>query len=343
MRKLNLVLLAVGLGFLGYLVWTAGPRSLGQQVLDLGWGLVPLILSEGLANLAHTLGWRRCLDKDHPPVPLPRLFNIAMAGYSLNYLLPTMSVGGEASKAALVASTRPLPAALSSVVLDRLSTAIAHLLLGLLGAGFILCYARLPAEIWITMAVTTLMLSAALGAFLLLQRYGKLGALLRWLTDRRIGGNLTVRASRHVNEVDETLKRFYRERPLDLGVSISWHLLGHSAAILQVWLFLWLLHRPAPLAPVACAGFFALWCDLLTFAIPLNLGALEGSRTLALKAIGNNVAVGMAFGVSIRITQLFWACYGLISYGCLTMRKTRWPAATPPGTLPAESETGAWR
>ena len=341
MKKLNVTLLFLGLGFLGYLVWRVGPGVLWQQVAELGWGIIPLILSEGAANLAHTLGWRNCLQKTHSCVPLSRLFRMAMAGFAINYLLPTASVGGEASRAALLAANGPVPAAISSVLLDKLSTAIAHLALALLGVVFVLYYAQLPSEVWIAMAISTLLLAAGMAGFLLMQRHGKLGAVLRWLTDRQLGGALALQATRHVSEVDEALKQFYRERPLDFALSIGWHTLGHSAAIFQAWLFLWLIHHPATLPQVACAGCFALWCDLLTFAIPLNLGALEGSRILSLKAIGNSAPVGMAFGVSVRITQVFWACFGLISYAFLTVRKANGLTATSVATVPTQTEPRA--
>lgn len=338
MKKLNIALLSLGFGFLAYLVWRVGPGELGKQVLEVGWGVIPLILCEGLANVIHTLGWRHCITNSHPRVPLSRLFRMAMAGFAINYLLPTASVGGEASRAALLAGHQPAPEAVSSVLLDKLSTAIAHLLLALCGAVFVLWYGKIPSQMWAAMAVTTLLLAGGMGVFLLIQRHGKLGALLRWLSDRGLGGAWALEAARHVSKVDDALKLFYRERPLDFALSVWWHLIGHSAAILQTWLFLWLVHQPAAFSKVACAAFLGLWFDLLTFAIPLNLGALEGSRIVALKAIGNNAPIGMAFGVSVRIAQVFWACFGLISYGLFTVGKPGLPALRSARKLSSEAD-----
>jgi len=114
------------------------------------------------------------------------------------------------------------------------------------------------------------------------------------------------------------LKQFYRDHPWNLVLSVWWHLIGHSVAILHVWLFMRLLEQPAPLATAAAAGFLSLWFDLLTFAIPMNLGTLEGSRILVFKAIGCEVLLGMTFGVAVRIAQVFWACFGLASYALLS-------------------------
>lgn len=333
MRKLNTTLLVLGLAFLAYLVWTVGPLELWQQVCDLGWGVIPLIMVEGLANLVHTVGWRHCIGGRRPRVPLLRLFRMAMAGYSINYLTPTVSVGGEVSKAALLASSHQGPEAVGSILLDKLTTGLAHVLLAVLGSLFLLWRVKLPRELWIAMAVISGLLTLGMVTFLWIQKHGKLGGFLRWLVDHKIGGAALRRATQGISEVDEALKQAYRERPVDLVLSVFWHLVGHSAALLEVWLFLWLLDQPAPLATVAGVGFLALWFDLLTFAIPLNAGTLEGSRILALKAVGGGALLGMTFGVATRIAQLFWACFGLVNYALFTARRphpTAGKSATPP-------------
>ncbi len=312
MRRLNHALLLLGLGFLVYLVCNAGPHELWHQFGALGWGVLPLILSEGLANLAHTLGWRHCL-RGHG-LPLLRLFRFAMAGYAINYFTPSASVGGEVSKVALLSTTHRGADALSSVLLDKLMTGIGHLILAVLGSLLLLWRVSLPRELWIAMAVTTGLLTGGMAAFLLLQQRGKLGWICQQLVQRHLGGRPLLRIAEHITEVDAALKHFYRERPRDLVLAVCWHLLGHSMAILQVWVYLCILKQPAPLTTVAAAGFLSLCFDLLTFAVPLNLGTLEGSRVMVFRALGCPGLLGMAFGLTIRAAQMFWACFGLVSY-----------------------------
>jgi glycosyltransferase 2 family protein len=320
MKKLNAALFFLGLGFLAYLVWRVGPRDLWQQISALGWGTIPIVLSEGVGNFAHTIGWRHCISKSQPRVPLLRLFRIAMAGFAINYVTPTASLGGEVSKASLLASVQNGPAAVSSVLLDKLTSATAHLFLALLGSFFLLWRVHLPPELWIAVAATTVLVAGGMGAFLVIQKRGKLGAMLRWLVDHRLGGRWLEQAERHVSEVDEALKQFHREQPRDFWLAFGWHVVGHATLIAQVWLFLVLLGQPAPVITVAGAGCLSLWFDFATFFVPLNLGTLEGSRILALKSVGSSVVFGMALGVAIRIAQLFWAVFGLINYGLLSRR-----------------------
>ncbi len=335
MKKLNTVLLGLGLAFLAYLVWKIGPAELWRQLSALGWGVLLLVLAEGAANLAHTVAWECCIHASQARVPLWRLYCMASAGYAINYLTPTVQVGGDVSRAALLASNHKGSQAVSSVLLDKLMSAIAHLVLVALG-GIILCLrVSLPIELWVAMAVTTGLLTGGTAAFVLLQKYGKLGGVCRWLVEHRLGGRSMEKAAQHISEVDDALKRFYREHPRDLALSVGWHVVGHSVALLHAWLFLRLLGQPAPVATVAAAGILALWFDLLTFMIPLNLGALEGSRLLIFKALGCQALLGMAFGVAVRIAQVFWACFGLASYALLAHGKQAVDRSTL--VLPVES------
>lgn len=314
MKRVNAALLCLGVAFLVYLVWKVGPAELWQHLRQLGWGVVPLIVSEGLANLLHTLGWRHCLTGAGRNVSLLRLYRMVTTGWAVNFLIPSAAVGGEVARASLLADRQNTSQAVSSVLADKLSTAWGHLLLVGLGTFFVLGRVQLPVQLWLAMLVTSVLLTAGIATFWLLQVRGKLSALVGWLAAHRGDGNTLQRALPRIRQVDQALSSFYRERPWDFVCSILWHLLGHSMAIFQVWLFLSLLHHPAPFAAVACVAILGLWFDLLTFAVPLNAGTLEGSRIVALKVAGGDAGMGMAFGVAVRLAQLFWAGAGLANY-----------------------------
>jgi len=48
MKRLHTILLVLGALFLGWMIFRIGPAQLWQQFVLLGWGLVPLILLEGV-------------------------------------------------------------------------------------------------------------------------------------------------------------------------------------------------------------------------------------------------------------------------------------------------------
>src|SRR6478736_5221681 len=119
MKKLNLILLCLGVGFLAWLVCGIGAGELWRELRRLGWGLLPFILGEGAAEMIHTLGWRRCLSGPYRLLPWSLLFRIRMSGYAINYLTPTASLGGEVTRSALLASHYRSPEAVSGVLIEK--------------------------------------------------------------------------------------------------------------------------------------------------------------------------------------------------------------------------------
>ena len=62
MKKLHTVLLLLGVGLLIYLVGKTGFRTLCDEMISLGWGLVLFILLEFVAEGIHTVAWSCCLN-----------------------------------------------------------------------------------------------------------------------------------------------------------------------------------------------------------------------------------------------------------------------------------------
>src|SRR5271155_3879755 len=113
MKAFHAVLLGLGVVFLAWLVAHVGAGELWHELSALGWGLIPLMLGEGVAEMIHTIGWRHCLSGPLRAVPWSFLFRVRMAGYAINYLTPTAAIGGEVTKAALLTSKATGPEAMS--------------------------------------------------------------------------------------------------------------------------------------------------------------------------------------------------------------------------------------
>src|SRR5436190_10189048 len=317
MKKVHTILLVLGVALFAWLLHKVGPQELWRQLSRLGLGLLPLILGEGIAEMIHTLGWRHCLSGSLRSLPWITLFRIRMAGYAINYLTPTAALGGEVTKGSLLAAHSRGADAASGVLIGKLCFALAHLLFVALGALLVLWRLPLPKPLWAGMLVSGLLLSLGITTFLLLQKYGKLGVLVRWLAARRPAHRGLNGFSRNVTAVDEVMLHFYRERPMDLAQAIVWHLAGYAIGIAYTWLFLRLLHFDATLTVAAGTWFLGMWFDLLTFAVPLNAGTLEGTRIVALQAVGYTAVAGMTYGLALRLAHMFWACFGLISHTLL--------------------------
>ena len=329
MKRLNAILFIIGLTFFVWLVWRIDPVRLWRELRSLGWGLIPFALGEGVAEMLHTLGWRRCLGGPCRSLPWLLLFRIRLAGYSINYLTPTANLGGEISKVALLASGQHGPKAATGLLIDKVCFGLAQMAFVVIACLAFVGRIHLPAPLLFPMVAGSALVAAGLVAFLLLQRNGKLGGLVRWLTKRAGHNRALETASLHITRVDEALGEFYRERSRDFWLAAGWHLLGFSVGILQAWLFLRMLHQKATLPSATLIFSLGMWFDFLTFAIPLNAGALEGGRTIAARAAGFSALLGLTYGVAVRVSQLFCAALGMLAYASFVTGKSAFPLRNP--------------
>lgn len=322
MKKFHTWCIVLSVGLLALLVWQIGLNALLSELTTLGWGLVPLVLIEGVADIFHALGWRHCLSEPHRSLPFFRILRIRMAGVSINYVTPA-ALGGEVAKGVLLSSDHNSAGAISAVIIGKLAYVLAQLLFVSLGSIFTLWGVQLPAGVWPALLTGCSILAVGILAFLLVQKYGKLGSVIRWLVARKIGGKYLRSAERHITEVDDALRQFYRDHPWGLCHAMLWHVLGLAVGTVQTWLFLILLSSHPSILVAAGIWFLSTWFDLLTFAIPMSIGIQEATRVIAFNAVGYASVVGLAFGVTLRLEQVFWAAFGLLCYMSLLHEERR--------------------
>ena len=320
MKKFHIVTILLGAGLLILLIWQIGFDALWRDLRRLGWGLVVFILMEGIVDIFHTFGWRYCLSEPLRSLSFFRLFGIRLAGSSINYVTPTADLGGEVVKGSLLSLDHPGPEAATGVIIGKLAYTLSQLIFVVLGSTLVLRKINLPAGGSAAMFAGSILLGTGIVGFLLVQKHGKLGAVVRWLVTHNVGGKILKKAADQITQVDQTLQRFYQERPRDLPLSMFWHMLGMICSIMKTWYFLLLLTDGSFFA-AAGIWFLGTWFNLLTFAIPMGLGVQEGSRVIAFKALGFNSALGLTYGIALRLEQVFWAGAGLLIYVVLLAKK----------------------
>ncbi len=316
MKKFHIGSLAVGVALLIVLIWRIGPDALRRDLLLLGWGMVPFVLIEGVAFLFHTVAWRYCLAKNHRSLPFLRLLGINLAGNSISYFTPTATLGGELIKGTLLASHHPGPEAATGVLIGKVSFALAHLLFVMVGSVLIIWKIHLPLVGAVTLLAGSTILGLGILGFLVIQKKGQLGAVVRWLVAHRVGGKALKKAALQITLVDEALLVFYRERPGDFFLSMLWHTVANFCSIARSWVFfLWMAEGSL----IAAAGiwFLGTWFDMLTFAVPLGIGVQEGFRVVAFRALGFTLDLGLTYGIAMRLEQIFWGIVGLAVYPAL--------------------------
>ena len=126
-----------------------------------------------------------------------------------------------------------------------------------------------------------------------------------------------------LHSVEESLFDFYHRTPKAFWASLLLNFAYHAAAIIEVYLIVWLMGAKLTL-------FGALAIEALTKLVniagtfnPGNIGTYEGGNMLITKMFGLTAAAGLTLAFARRLRALFWTGVGILCLIILSNRAKR--------------------
>ena len=310
MNAVRLILLTVGVLFLGYLVVHVGPDAILTSFQALSWRLLLIIgFPFALITVLDTLGWHFAFRRNL--ASFPTLLTVRLAGEAFNATTPTASMGGEPVKAYLLRPRVPLGEGLASVIVAKTTVTLSQGLFLLVGIA--VAFTTLPPAGPLLKGMTWLagVEAVALGAFVFLQQRGLFQGGLRLL--RGLGLSVGDRGEEGLRHLDLALSAFYREHPGRLALSFLFHFVGWVMGSLEVFLILHFMGFPVSLSTALVIEAFAAAIKSAAFLIPAGLGALEGGNMAVFAAFGLGAGVGLSMTLVRRVRELAWVAVGLVA------------------------------
>jgi len=319
---LKAVLLLLGALTLSVLVWHIGIGRIYQAVTQLGpAAMLVILLPSLLMYILEAYGWRVTLGTWAKDVPFWRILAIRTAGEVVNMTTPAY-VGGEPLKAFLLKRHGiPIVEGLASVVTAKTTMTIAQILFILAGIG--LAFGLLGAggsagNTAMAGLVSVGLLGFGVGAFVLVQRQGMFGWMLKIL--RRVGVRIGYLESREQQllDLDRTIARFYSTERSAFLVSTLFFLLGWLAEALEVFVMILCLGQPVTVLSALAIGALSVFIKGGTFFIPGSLGAQDAGNLLLLTAFGYGDVTGITFALLRRFREFVWIALGLACLATMT-------------------------
>ncbi len=309
MSAIRLILLAVGVAFLGYLVAQVGPETLLASFQAISWRLLLILgFPFALVTVLDTLGWRYAFRRDL--APFSTLLAARLAGEAFNATTPTASLGGEPVKVYLLRPRVPFGEGLASVIVAKTTVTLAQG--AFLLVGIALALTALPPAgslikgmMWLAAAE-----AVALGGFVFAQQKGLFGGALRLL--RGLGLSWGDEGREGAHRLDHALAAFYREHPGRLTLSLLFHFAGWVVGSLEMYLILHFMGISVSFVTVLVIEAFAAAIKSAAFLIPAGLGALEGGNMAVFAALGLGAGVGLSVTLVRRFREITWVAAGLL-------------------------------
>jgi phosphatidylglycerophosphate synthase len=308
-----------------HLVHRTGPAKLLASMVALGWGLAVVIAWGGVAHLLKTWAWRLTLVDGKYQVSFARMFGLRLTSEAVGQFGGLAQLFGEGLRVSLLGAAIPLKHSIASVTIDRALFVVSAAVVTLLGLSAVLIVLPLPH----TLIIYAIVFACLLLGFVLLcaiairnrwplfSRTGEFVGRIRYLKP------FIDRKRILIHSVEEGLHDFYHRTPKAFWASLLLNLACHAAAIVEVFLIVWLMGTKLTL-------FGALAIESLTKLVniggtfnPGNIGTYEGGNILITKMFGLTATAGLTLAFARRLRALFWAGLGIICLIILSNRSKR--------------------
>ncbi|MGH7858527.1 MAG: lysylphosphatidylglycerol synthase domain-containing protein [Candidatus Binatia bacterium] len=338
MRRIQLILLLLGIGLFVLVVHRVGLGDIARGLGAVGWSFLGIFAVELVIDALHSEGWLWCLPA-RSRISRLRLLAARTAGFAVNALTPTATVGGEVVKGMLIRRWVPLVDGFASVMVDKLSFAVGQAVFLLVGLVTVFEAVPFNARERQFAVVAVVVWVAAVGAFFALQRFGILRTGFRVMRALFGGAALVGRLPGHAAAFDARVTSLLTTHRFRFLVSVFFHVLGQAARTLQFWMALTALGFDPGITDCFTTAGGLVFIEATLFLVPGKLGVLEGGHVVIFSVLGYGAAAGLTVSFALRLSELASALLGL---GALGYFHFRYPATQgPPEEAPAAPQAAA--
>ena len=305
---LKIFVALVGLALFAWFVQRAGPAEIARAFTNLGWLAPVALLPFCLVYLLDTLGWYLAFGKAGVPggVSFRTLMRVRWGGESINSILPSAYIGGEAAKVHLL-HKRGVPRmdSASSVVAGKTAQFLAQVVF--IAAGSTAGAVNLPPEspartgMW---AMTVLAMAVVALLFWLQQR-GMFRTLIAILPIRALKSRSEI-----LRQLDERIFEFYRHDRPHFALSTAAYLSGWLADSLEILVVSHLLGMPIDFTQALAVEAFISVAKALGIFVPGALGVQESGIVFLCYVFGLPPALGISYAIIRRGREVVYAAIG---------------------------------
>lgn len=314
-RKSKIILFLVGIAIFTYLVLDFGIDNILTNFHKTGWYFVPVIGVWAFVYLFNAFTWRIIIGNGNRQITFSKIVSITISGFALNYITPSIAVGGEPYRIAELKESLGTSRAVSVTLLYTMIHVLSSFVFWMLIILLALLLLPLTTATKITLVITLIAFSAVVYFFISRHKKGVAKSLVNITLKIPIVKNLAAALADKTDslqKVDDQVTELYLKRKPHFLLALFWEIFARIVGSLENLFILKAIgidiNFPEALYISAVSSFII----NIFFFMPLELGSREGGLVLVLKTVGITSSLGIYLGLVNRIRELFWILIGLI-------------------------------
>ncbi len=309
---LRWIVLLLGLGLFGWFIQRAGPAEILANVSRLGWLAPVVVMPYFLVYVLDTWGWYLAFGSYAAVRPsYLTLFRVRWAGESINNVIPSAYVGGEALKVYLL-HKRGFSGMTAStgVVASKTCQVLAQVVFIGLGALAAMNHLPIGSRVRTGMVMITMVAFGVVSLLFLLQRRGMFSSLHALLSRFSIRIKAFEKSQPHLRKLDDQVYAFYHHDRARFFQTTTVFLLGWLADALEIYVVCHLLGLPLVWTEAIAIESFISVAKALGIFVPAALGVQESGVMLLFQIFGLPAPIAAAYAIIRRGRELFYVLVG---------------------------------
>lgn len=308
--------LIAGLGLLGFMLYRIGLDIIVNNIAQIGFWFIPVLLSWFLVYLMNAFAFRHVLKNPDVEVRFSKILQLTVTGYSINYITPFVALGGEPYRimelTPLVGKTK----ASSSVLLYGMLHVLSHILFWFVSIIVILAIADPDKFLYLSCAVILIMGVGICWFFLRVYKKGLTVSLFHYLKKVPFVGKSITRFTQDnqqtLADIDVQIKNLYDNRKRDFYMALMWEFFARVIGCAELFFIaLALGMEMSIMQSIIVSSGSSLFANIVFF-FPMQLGTREGGLVMALVSLGFAASLGVIMGLATRVREIVWIGIGLL-------------------------------
>jgi glycosyltransferase 2 family protein len=322
-RFWRIAALVVGGSLFAWYVVRAGPTNVWATAARLGWSAPLVLLPYLVVYLVDCQAWARTLPRND--ISFFTLLRIRWAGESVNNLIPSVYIGGEAVKVGLLRNHGvDAREGAAAAIVSKTAQSVAQFCFVLTAAVVLLEMAQGG---WPVRAGLAFVLGGgivAIATLFCIQKYGVFRMLVGVLDAIRCRWHFLELRRNRLLQLDDTIVGFYKSEPRRFLAATALYLGGWMLDTVEIYLVATLLGVPIAWPQAFVAEAFTGVAKALGMWIPGSLGVQESGIVLVGRLVGLPDAFNATYALIRRARELLFAAVGLgLLYADGSLRTTR--------------------
>ncbi len=303
-----------GATLLVILIRAVGVEPIFQALGQIQYGFLILLGLAGLRHALRTLSMRAAVAREHRRFSFWQAYTTRLAGETISFFTFTGPVLGEATKAALLRKSVPLPAAVQALAVDNLLYNLSVAVFISSGALVMLFNYDLPlgARLPLIGIAAGMALVITLIAWAVISDVMPVTAAVDFFIRRGWKAKWFKSKRNHFHQVEENVYDFYKKRPQTFFTMLACDFGAHATTVAEVAAVLWMLDFEPGVGVSYIIDSLTKVINLVFSFVPATIGVYEGGTGLILNTLGYAVATGLTIGIVRKASMIVWALIGLL-------------------------------